>query len=175
MCVLRRWLFVLCMVSFWSSRVFAKSVQPFTPHRCGVELHVFDGITHFCWIALEAVFANIRITLSIIRFVENGLWRLVSFLSCLGSSSRLHSAWVNCRVASGSTTKASLSHINLAANLEHKPCIVFQLGLSGKIWLWNYASLLGNSIVKSSPLLSYKNRFSGCFFGLGFGLVAGWG
>ena len=66
--------------------------------------------------------------MSIIRFVENGLWCLASFLRCLGSSSRLHSAWVNCRVASGSTTKAGFSHISLAANLEHNSSIVSQLG-----------------------------------------------
>jgi hypothetical protein len=45
--VLRRCLFGLCMVSFWSSRVTWRSHSPpFTLHRCDGELHLIDGITH---------------------------------------------------------------------------------------------------------------------------------
>jgi hypothetical protein len=35
--------------------------------------------------------------------------------------------------------------------------------------------LLANSVVNSSPLPYFEKRFSGCFFGLGLGLVAGCG
>ncbi len=58
--------FDLCMVSFWSSRLLmAKSVHP-SPFIIKWRVASYGiAITHFCWIALEAIIVNIRVMFNV--------------------------------------------------------------------------------------------------------------